>query len=411
MEQSVQFGDIRFGDIVTAMNNINDVVRRTPLELSLTFTGLLGRQVYFKYENLQKTGSFKIRGAFNKITGLSREEKANGVIAASAGNHAQGVAYAAAKAALEATIVMPQGVPIAKLLATKGYGARVVLSGTSYDEAYAAAEAMQKETRTVFIHAFNDPAIIAGQGTVGLEIAEDLPDVDTVVVPIGGGGLISGVAVALKHINPRIRVIGVQAQGAPSMKNAVDLGVIRELPSVSTIADGIAVKHPGTVTFPLVQKMVDDIVLVNDEEIAEAILMMLERAKVLCEGAGAVGIAALLHRRIRKSGRTVVIISGGNIDVHVLSIIIERGLSKAGRIVRIKTVLPDRPGALQKLLGAVAETRANVISISHDRVLPRIPITQAEVQLDLETRDREHVLQIISKLTEKGYKITREEFE
>lgn len=402
---------LKYEDILQARQKIYQAVRRTPLDFSTTFSEIVSQEVYFKYENLQKTGSFKIRGAFNKIMELTDSERRKGVIAASAGNHAQGVAYAAARAGCRATIVMPEGVSIAKLMATKSYGAEVVLSGQSYDEAYVAAENLQAENNATFIHAFNDVAIMAGQGTVGLEIFEDLPDVGTVVVPIGGGGLIAGAAVALKYLNPRIKVIGVQAEGAPSMKNAVAQGIIDELESVSTIADGIAVKHPGSMTFPVVQEYVDDIVLVNDEEIAEAILMMLERAKIMCEGAGAVGVAALLHKRIEAAGKTAVLISGGNIDVHTLSIIIERGLIKAGRYLRFKTVVVDKPGVLQKLLGILAATKANVVSVNHERILPRIPISQAEIQLDLETRDKEHVQQITEVLRSNGYNLTIEDCE
>ncbi|HWI54934.1 MAG TPA: threonine ammonia-lyase, partial [Desulfobacteria bacterium] len=316
----------------------------------------------------------------------------------------------AAIAGIESTIVMPEGVPIAKLMATKGYGANVILSGQTYDEAYVAAEKLKEETGAAFIHAFNDPAIIAGQGTVGLEIIDDLPEVDTVVVPIGGGGLISGVAIAIKQLKPGVRVIGVQAAGAPSMKSAVTKGSISELLAVSTIADGIAVKHPGEITFEIVREMVDDIVLVSDEEIAQAILMMLERSKVLCEGAGAAGIAAVLNGRVSKGNNIAVLVTGGNIDIQTLSIIIERGLIKAGRYIRLKTVLTDRPGALQKLLGAVAETKANVVSVNHDRILPRVPITRAEIELDLETRDLDHVRNIISALSNKGYDIIKEDY-
>lgn len=402
---------LEYEDIIEARQRIYQAVRRTPLDFSTTFSAILGQEVYYKYENLQKTGSFKIRGAYNKITGLTDSERRKGVIAASAGNHAQGVAYAASRAGCRATIVMPEGVTIAKLMATKSYGAEVVLSGQSYDEAYIAAEKLQAEKNAIFIHAFNDVAVMAGQGTVGLEIFEDLPDVATVVVPIGGGGLIAGAALALKHLNPKIKVIGVQAEGAPSMKNAVAQGVIRELDSASTIADGIAVKHPGSMTFPVVQKYVDDIVLVNDEEIAEAILMMVERNKIMCEGAGAVGVAALLHKRIESAGKTVVLISGGNIDVHTLSIIIERGLIKIGRYFRFKTVVVDKPGVLQKLLGILATTKANVVSVALDRILPRIPITQAEIQLVLETRDKEHVQQIKEVLRSNGYNISVEVYE
>ena len=402
---------VTYRDIVEARKNIRQVVRHTPLEYSTTFSELVGGEVFFKYENLQKTGSFKIRGALNKIITLDNPERSKTVIAASAGNHAQGVAFAATKAGYRSIIVMPQGVSITKLTATKNYGAQIVLSGQSYDEAYLAAEKMQQENGAAFIHAFDDPAVIAGQGTVGLEIVEDLPDVETVVVPIGGGGLISGVAAALRHIKPGVKIIGVQAAGAPAMKMAIDNGSVRELAAVSTLADGIAVKHPGELTFSMVRELVDDIVLVSDEEIAEAILMMLERGKVLCEGAGAVGVAAVLHKRALIKGPTAVIISGGNIDVHTLSIIIERGLIKAGRYVRVKTVVVDKPGTLQKLLGILAETKTNVVSITHERILPRVPITQAEIQLDLETRDKEHVTEILNVLSNNGYAVTTEQYQ
>ncbi|MDT3698754.1 MAG: threonine ammonia-lyase [Thermincola sp.] len=402
---------LKYEDITEARQKIYKAVRRTPIDFSTTFSAILGEEVYFKYENLQKTGSFKIRGAFNKILGLTDSDRQRGVIAASAGNHAQGVAYAASRAGCRATIVMPEGVTIAKLMATKSYGAEVVLSGQSYDEAFIAAEKLQAEKEATFIHAFNDVEVMAGQGTVGLEIFEDVRDADTVLVPIGGGGLIAGTAVALKHLNPRIKVIGVQAEGAPAMKNAVLKGSIRELDSASTIADGIAVKHPGSLTFPIVQKYVDDIVLVNDEEIAEAILMMLERAKTMCEGAGAAGAAAMLHKHIRTAGKTVILVSGGNIDVHTLSIIIERGLIKIGRYLRVKTVVMDKPGVLQKLLAILATTKANVVSIHHERILPRIPISKAEIQLVLETRDKEHVREITDVLKFNGYKIAIDTYE
>lgn len=402
---------VDYKDILTAKSRVSGVIRRTPVDYSTTFSRITGQEVFFKYENLQKTGSFKIRGALNKMASLTEQERASGVIAASAGNHAQGVALAASMAGVESTIVMPEGVPIAKLMATKEYGSKVVLSGQSYDEAYIKAEQIKEETKAVFVHAFNDSAIIAGQGTVGLEILEDLPNVNTVVVPIGGGGLISGIALAVKQVKPQIRIIGVQAEGAPSMKNAVTSGEIRESSNVSTIADGIAIKHPGDLTFSIVKELVDDIVLVNDEDIAQAILMMIERNKLTCEGAGAAGIAALLGGEIKGPGKILTVITGGNIDIHTLSIIIERGLTKAGRYVRLKTVVVDRPGALQKLLGIVAETKANVISVAHNRILTRVPITQAEVSLDLETRDPEHVENIMKTLSDKGYRVIKEEYQ
>lgn len=396
---------LQVSDITQARGLLKGVAHHTRLEYSGTFSQLVGREVYFKLENYQKTGSFKIRGAYNKIARLSDEEKRAGVIAASAGNHAQGVAYAANSAGISSTIVMPVGVPIAKLMATKGYGAQVVLGGHSYDEAYIKAIELKEETNQTFIHAFDDPQVIAGQGTIGLEILEDLSEVDTILVPIGGGGLISGISLAVKELKPSVKIIGVQAEGAAAVRNSFEHGQLEELKEVNTIADGIAIKHPGGLTFEIIKGYVDDIVTVTDEEISQAIMMLLERNKLLSEGAGAASVAALLHRKL-PGGKTVAVITGGNIDVHVLSIIIERGLTKAGRYVRLNTMIPDRPGSLQRLLAVVAGTLANVISVNHDRIQPHIPIASAEVELVLETRDKEHVEAIISAIEGEGYKVT-----
>lgn len=392
--------------IQQAKLNINSIVRRTPLDFSHTFSEILGVSVYLKQENFQKTGSFKIRGAYNKIMNLSKEEKAAGVIAASAGNHAQGVAFGAQSAGIKATILMPEGAPITKAMATKGYGAEVILHGQSYDDAYEKALEIQKESKATYIHAFDDPYVIAGQGTMGLEILEDLPDVDAVIAPIGGGGLISGIAVALKSLRPQVKILGVQAEGAPSMYKAKQIGQINTLESVSTIADGIAVKRPGNLTFDLVQKYVDDIAIVNDEEVAKAILMLLERTKSVVEGAGAVSLAALMTKKFNLKGKKVaVVLSGGNIDVNIVSMIIERGLAKAGRHLRFKTILLDKPGALQLLLSVIAKTKANVISISHDRITANIPLAQAEVQVALETKNADHIRDIVETLEKEGYNI------
>jgi threonine dehydratase len=381
------------------------VVHHTPLDLSRTFSRLAGCDVYLKLENLQKTGSFKLRGAYNKINSLTDAERAKGVIAASAGNHAQGVAYAASQAGIKSTIVMPEGAPLAKIMATRGYGAEVVLSGAVYDEAHTKAQAIQQDSGQTFIEAFNDPAVIAGQGTIGLEILAALADVDAIVVPVGGGGLIAGIATAVKESAPHVKVYGVQAKGAPAMFLSKQAHMLRTTAEATTIADGIAVKIPGDITFGLVEKYVDDIVVVDDEATAATILMLLERAKLMVEGAGAVSLAAILHHLLPTHGKVVSVISGGNIDVNVISRIIERGLVKAGRRVRISTLIIDRPGALQNLLSVIAGLRANVIHVYHDRVEHNVPIGEAVVEISLETRDAMHTEQIMTELHQRGYSV------
>lgn len=389
--------------ILEARQRLAGVSRRTPLDQSETFSVMTGCQVFFKLENLQKTGSFKLRGAYNKIAALGREA-ANGVVAASAGNHAQGVAFAASRAGIPATIVMPEGAPITKVQATEAYGAKVVLKGQVYDEAFAAAEEIQRQSGAVFVHAFDDPLVIAGQGTVGLELLEELPDVEAVLVPIGGGGLISGVGCAIKEQKPNVQIIGVQAAAAPSMLEACRTGKVQELKSAYTIADGIAVRRPGQLTFDMVRKYVDQIVTVDDEEIAWSILMLLERSKLVVEGAGAVGLAALLYKKCGLAGKKVaIVLSGGNIDVNVVSIIIERGLVKAGRYLRLRTVITDKPGSLQRLVGCLAQSGANIISIVHDRIKPNVPLKQAEVEISLETRNHQHIEQIVETMHKMGY--------
>ncbi|ABO48647.1 L-threonine ammonia-lyase [Desulforamulus reducens MI-1] len=392
-------------NILEARERLKGVSRFTPLEPSEAFSKMTGANVFLKLENLQKTGSFKLRGAYNKVAALAKEA-ARGVVAASAGNHAQGVAFASSQAGIPATIVMPEGAPITKVERTKAYGAEVVLSGQGYDDAFRKAQEVQQEKGAVFVHAFDDPLVIAGQGTIGLEILEELPDLDAVVVPIGGGGLIAGVACAIKEQRPGVQIIGVQAADAPSMLEAWKIGKVQELKSAQTIADGIAVRRPGDLTFEMVRRYVDQIVTVDDEEIARAILMLLESSKLMVEGAGAVGIAALLHKKCDLSGKKVaVILSGGNIDVNVMSMIIERGLIKAGRYLRFKTILTDRPGSLQKLLSNLAQSGANVISIVHDRIKPNVPLKQAEVEISLETRNAEHIAQIVESLGKMGYEL------
>ncbi|MDD3652652.1 MAG: threonine ammonia-lyase [Desulfotomaculaceae bacterium] len=380
------------------------VARHTPLDYSTTFSEMTGHEVYLKLENMQKTGSFKIRGAYNKVMNLSDRQRSRGVIAASAGNHAQGVAYAASLAGARCTVVMPSAAPLSKFMATQSYGAEVILAGSGYDEAYQLACALQRENGATFIHSFDDLDVIAGQGTIALELLDDLPDVDAVLVPVGGGGLLAGISFVLKKIKPAVRVIGVQAEGAPAMFLSYQKGCLHEIKGTGTFADGIAVSKPGEITFTLLSNYVDDIVTVDDEETAGAILMLLERAKIVVEGAGAVGLAALIYNKISlKNSKVAVVLSGGNIDANTLSIIIERGLVKSGRYIRLRIIVIDRPGSLSKLISAVAQAGANVISVSHDRIKQSVPLKQVEVLLSLETRNKEHVEQIITNLCRTGY--------
>ncbi len=392
-------------DIQQAQELLSGIIHKTPLDKSRTFSEMTGAEVYLKLENLQKTGSFKIRGAYHKIRSLTDEERSRGVIAASAGNHAQGVAYGARAAGIKATIVMPEQAPLAKVMATRSYGAEVVLAGSVYDESFQKALELQRISGQVFVHAFNDDAVIAGQGTIGLEIVNDMPDLSAVIVPIGGGGLIAGIATAIKATAPHIKVIGVQAKGAPAMYLSKAAHELKATPAAVTIADGIAVKAPGDLTFSIIDKYVDDIVVVDDESIAASILMLLERAKLMVEGAGAVSLAALLQGLIPVKGKVAAVISGGNIDVNFISRIIERGLVKAGRRVKLSTYILDRPGELQRLLAIIAELQANVINIYHDRLERNVPLGQSVVELRLETRDALHTDAIIGSLRKKGYSV------
>lgn len=395
-------------DILIARENLAGVTHRTNLDLSSTFSKMTGAQVYLKTENLQKTGSFKIRGAYNKIALLTPEERKKGVIAASAGNHAQGVAFAANRAGIHSTIVMPEGAPISKVLATRDYGAQVVLHGQVYDDAFHKAKEIQESQGATFVHAFDDPAIIAGQGTIGLEILEDLADVDVIFVPIGGGGLAAGVAIAAKTMNPKIKIIGVEAAGAACFKNSLDAGKLCTLASAITIADGIAVKCPGTLTFQILRQYIDAVITVDDEEIASTILLLIERAKLIVEGAGAVSLTALLYNKeqLDIAGKKVaVILSGGNIDVNFISLIIEKGLVKAGRHIRMATTILDKPGKLQDFLSVIAQERGNVLSINHDRAQAYLPVDKARVEAVVETQGREHGQRIIQALRDKGFAV------
>ena len=363
-------------------------------------------QVFLTTENLQVTGSFKVRGAYYKISQLSEEEKAKGVIACSAGNHAQGVALAATKNNIKSLICLPDGAPISKVEATKGYGADVCLVEGVYDDAYQKALQLRDEKGYTLIHPFDDENVIAGQGTIGLEILDQLPDADAVVVPVGGGGLISGVAFAIKSLNPNIKVYGVQASGAPSMAVSLEHHQIEKLDTVATIADGIAVKEPGEHTFDLCSKYVDGIVTVSEDEISTAILTMIEHQKLIAEGAGAVSVAAVLFNKIPVKGKKVVcLVSGGNIDVTILSRVIKRGLLKSGRSCSLNIELLDKPGQLKAVSRIIADLGGNVISIHHERANEMSDINGCFLRVVLETRNFDHINQIKSALTDAGYKL------
>jgi threonine dehydratase len=395
---------VTLSDIETALGRIRESIQISPCTRSETFSELAGNSVYLKLENRQRTGAYKERGALNKLLTLSAEERSRGVIAASAGNHAQAVAYHAARLGIRARICMPLPTPLIKVSATRGYGADVVLHGANYDEAFAEALRQSEADKITFVHAFDDEAVIAGQGTLGLELLEQHPDLEVFVVPIGGGGMIGGLACAVKEKNPKVRVIGVQPSRLPSMKVAVAEGKPVTLAAAVTIADGIAVRRAGERTLPLVQKYVDEIVTVEEEEVANAILLLLEREKTLAEGAGAAAVAALVNHRIELSGKRVAaIVGGGNIDVTLLARIIERGLVKDGRLVRLRVHLPDYPGALHRLTGILAEHRANLVETSYDRAYHGVNLGDTAIDITMETRGPEHIAELIAALGAAGY--------
>ena len=390
--------------IQDAAQRLKKRVRRTELIHAQHFSERLGFPLYFKCENLQRTGAFKIRGALNFMTSQPRALLSGGVITASAGNHAQGVAFAADLLGVKAVIFMPESTPPQKVFSTRDYGAEVVLEGKNFDEACAAAVRHGEATGALFVHPFNDPLVMAGQGTIGLELLEDLPDLANVLVPIGGGGLIAGIAQAIKETHPHVRVIGVESAAAPSMQVAVQKGRIVTIPIRASLADGIAVKTAGSCTFPVVKDLVDEIVTVEEEEIAQAIVSLLERNKLMVEGAGAVGLAAVLNRKVEElSGKTVALLSGGNIDVKTIAVVVERGLLAAGRYLKLKVELDDVPGALAKLATEIAEAKANISIITHDRRSESLPIGKTEVLVELETRGAEHIQEVIRHLSETGY--------
>jgi len=394
---------VSFDSIKNAQAVLQTVAQRTPLFTSSTFDSMADCQVYLKAENLQKTGSFKIRGAYYCLQQIAQHNPKAHVVTASAGNHAQGIALGARLNGIKTTVFMPTRASLAKVQATTFYGADVQLVGEIYDEAVAAALDFASSTNSIFVSAFDHDAIIAGQGTVGLEIYEDLPDVDTVVVPVGGGGLMSGVAIALKTLRPSIKLIGVQAEGAAALVRSVHEKKLIWESQVHTIADGIAVKHPAERTFYYIQKYVDEMVAVSDEMIAHAMMLLLERTKLLVEGAGAVALAAMLSQKIKKTGKTAVILSGGNIDTKFLSALIERSMLRVGRYVRLFTAVEDKPGGLAKILQVIADMRGNLIEVIHNRVSGQVPLGATGVEIQLETRNKEHITEIVQRLRALNY--------
>ena len=394
-------------DVVAAREHVEQVAVRTPLTYSFSFSELTGADVHLKLENAQRTGAFKIRGAMNRIAALDDAERERGVVTASAGNHAQGVALAASRAGVDSTIVMPKYAPVSKVEATRRYGGSVVLHGIDYDEAQERAREIEREEDRVYVHAFEDERVMAGQGTLGLEIAEQCPEVDTVVVPIGGGGLISGVATALKGALDDVRVVGVQAAGADSAARSVAAGDRVALDGVDTIADGIAVREVGEHTLPYIRERVDEVVTVSDEEIAEALTLLLERSKTVVEGAGAVALSAVLEEAFEyEEGETIVpALCGGNVDMNTLTTVVMRGLVRMGRYLKVSLELKDRPGELKRVSRIIADANANVYAVSHDRTSRDIAVDAADLEVEMETHGHEHAAEVVAALEEAGYEV------
>ncbi|OFX25977.1 MAG: threonine ammonia-lyase [Anaeromyxobacter sp. RBG_16_69_14] len=395
-------------DVQAARQRIFDRIYLSPCARSETLSRLAGCQAFLKLENLQMTGAYKERGALNKLLTLAPGDRPKGLVAASAGNHAQAVAFHAGRLGISATIVMPEGTPLIKVVNTRNHGARVILNGSSYDEAYAEARRMEQAEGLTFVHPFDDLVVIAGQGTIALELLEQVPDMEAVLVPVGGGGLLSGMAVALKALAPAVKVLGVETELLPSMLASIEEGRLVTVDAATSLADGIAVKRPGEITFRHVQKYVDEIVTVSEEEIASAILYLLEKEKTVSEGAGAVTVAALLNHKVRglEGRRVVAVVSGGNIDVNVVARVIERGLVRDGRLVRINVALQDKPGQLAKVSAVVATHRANVIEVHHGRAFSH-RFGDTTLQLTLETRGPDHIEDILRALRERGYQVER----
>lgn len=398
--------NVTFEMINEAAKNLKGVIKETDFCYAEVLSERVGGQVYLKLENLQQSGSFKIRGAYNKMLYLTDEEKKCGVVASSAGNHAQGVAISATKLGIKSTIVMPKSAPFAKIFATRNYGGEVVLEGEIYDDAYQKALEIKEATCATFVHPFNDPYVIAGQGTIGLELMEEQPDLDVILVPIGGGGIAAGIAMAVKTINPNIKVIGVQTKNAPSMHQAVQDGKIGTVKVTKTIADGIAVATPGDLTFPMIQQYVDEIVTVSETEISQAFLFLLEGCNLVCEGAGAVSVAAMLSNKVDLKDKKVgAILSGGNIDTNLIESIINHAMMSLGRRTRIRVSIDDRPGELNAFLKTIAEEMGNVITIQQDRYREGLSMYHFGVSIVVETLDRAHKERLIHKLKESGYEI------
>lgn len=392
-------------DVAGARARLRGAIYETPCAYSQTLSELTGTRCHVKLENLQMTGSFKERGAANLLLQLEDPARRRGVVAASAGNHGLAVAFHARRLGIPAVIVMPEWAPLVKVTAARHYGAEVILAGNDYDEAYAHARRIEQERSLVFVHPFDDPRVIAGQGTLALELLEQCPGVDAVLLPVGGGGLAAGVGLVVKTCRPEVRVIGVQAEALPAMCRSLEAGHRVTVPPAPTIADGIAVRRVGELTFELVRRYVDAMVTVSEEELANAVLLLLEIEKTVVEGAGAAPLAALVNRPLRLAGAAVVLVlSGGNIDVTVLARIIERGLVKDGRLVRLAVVLRDRPGELARLTALIAEERANIVHIAHDRAFSRAPIGETEVELTLETSGRPQIDRLLARLASAGYR-------
>jgi threonine dehydratase len=395
-------------DIVKAREILNGIIRKTPLQSSNTFSKLAGTNIFLKLECLQLTGSFKVRGASVRISKISERQSMRGVIAASAGNHAQGVAYAAQKKKIPCTIVMPQNASPAKVAATRSYGSKVILTGSNYDEAWAAAQEISRKDNLTIIHAFDDPDVISGQGTIGLEVLEDLPSMDKMYLPVGGGGLAAGVAIAIKSKRPNVKIIGVESKAFPAMKESIEKGSLQSVAAGYTIADGISVKNPGKLTYELVSKYLDDIVLVDDLAIVKTMFLLMERAKLVVEPAGAASLAYLLSdglagaRSSKKEENVVSILSGGNVDMYLLGQVVAKGLMRMGRMVKIFIQLPDKPGALKTVVDGISELSVNIVEVEHDRLSSNIPAGTAGVYLSLEVEDEKHSSRLIEYLKERG---------
>jgi threonine dehydratase len=390
-------------DIVRAREILYGSIRKTPLLRSNTFSKIIGTNIYLKLESFQTTGSFKVRGAFVKINMLSVEQRKHGVIAASAGNHAQGVAYAASNKNIPCTIVMPQNASPAKIAATKSYGAKVVLSGSDYDECSIAAQEMAKEEGRAIIHAFDDPQVISGQGTIGLELLEDLPDLDQIYIPIGGGGLAAGVAIAIKAKKPNVKIIGVESKAFPAMKQSLEKGSLQNIKSGYTIADGISVKSPGKLTYEIASRYLDDVTVVDDSSIVKTMFLLMERGKLVIEPAGAASLAYLLSNgHANKNENVVSILSGGNVDMYLLGQVVAKGLMHMGRMLKIFIQLPDKPGALKTVVDGIAELSVNIVEVEHDRLSSNISAGTAGVYLSLEMENEKHAERLIEFLKRKG---------